>query len=224
MPEIWLGYGTTNVVLDIKQENLTHFVPTTQILPKEYLYNFLSDINFLKKTLFFPLSGSKAVIKILSLLIDISNSNPDFEMEIGTYPIIFHLIRTYFSNYKKPITQIEKQDLLEKIKKYNQVVFISRVYHDPLFGFHGTPSTLLRNSGNNLMNQIISSSSMEFPKPGDVGEPLKIALEFCDQLNIFSIDLVSYNSGIAGIHYGNTISIFQESISILNSIFSLYYL
>lgn len=222
MPEIWLGYGTTNVVLDIKQENLSHFVPTPQIFSKEYLYNFLSNINFLKKTLFFPLSGSKAVIKILSLLVDISNSNPDFEIEIGTYPIIFQLIRTYFSNYKKPITQIEKQDLLDKIKKYNQVVFISRVYHDPLFGFHGTPSILMRNSGNNLMNQLFSSPSMEFPKPGKVGEPLKMALEFCNKLNIYSIDLVSYNSGIVGIHYGNTISSFQESISSLNSMVTLY--
>ena len=142
MPEIWLGYGTTNVALDIKQENLNYFVPTPQIISQDDLHNFLENINFLKKTLFFPLSGSKAVIKTLSLLIEISTTR-NFDIEIATYPTIFQMIRTYFSDYGKTITQIEPQDVYDKIKEYDKVVFISRVYKDQLFGLNGKNSMLM---------------------------------------------------------------------------------
>jgi hypothetical protein len=217
MPEIWLGYGTTNIVLDIKQENLNQIVLSPKILSDDYLNNFLSNLKFSKRTLFFLLSSSRAVVKITSFLIDIFNSKPEFGLSICTYPTIFPIIKNLFPNLMGNLFQVEPQDLINKIKQYDQVVFISRLSYDPIFGYNGTPSILFRNSSNNLMNQISSSFIIEFPKPGCITEPLKIAMEWCNKLDIYSIDLVSCSSGIININYGTTGSL-KESFSTLNSV------
>lgn len=216
MPEIWLGYGTTNVVLDIKQENLNQILQSPKILSDEYLNDFLANIKFSKNTLFVPLSSSKFVLKIISIIIELFNSKPQFEFSIGTYPEIFSLIKNFFPNSVKHFFQFNPLDLINQIKQYDQVVFISRLSYDPVFGFSGTPTILIRNSSNNLMHQIFSSFDFEFPKPGSVNEPLKIAMEWCNKLDIYSIDLISCASGIININYTNADS-FKESFSTLNS-------
>lgn len=216
MPEIWLGYGTTNVVLDIKQENLNQIIQSPKILSDENLNDFLSNIKFSKKTLIFPLSSSKFVIKVMSLIIEFFNSKPEFDLSIGTYPMIFHLIKNFFPESVNFLFQVEPQNLLNLIKQYDQVVFISRLLYDPIFGFSGTPSILIRNSSSNLMHQILSSFD-KFPQPGSINEPLKIAMEWCNKLDVYSIDLISCASGIIDINYRNAAS-FKESLSNLNSI------
>jgi hypothetical protein len=85
MPEIWLGYGSTDVVLDIKQENLLYCYPELNLLSDENIKDILTDIKFSKKTLIFPLSSSKSIIKIISFLIEINKTDITKEIEIATF-------------------------------------------------------------------------------------------------------------------------------------------
>ena len=45
MPEIWLGYGSTDVVLDIKQENLLSFYPELNLLSDDSIKEILTEIS-----------------------------------------------------------------------------------------------------------------------------------------------------------------------------------
>ncbi len=211
MPEIWLGYGSTHVVLDIKQENLLQFKSEVNLMSDENIINILTDIKLSKKTLLFPLSSSKHLLKIISLLIDISKSDNTIEIEIGAFSNDFLHIKSHFDHNR--VFQIDKKDFYEKINKFDNVVFISKIGYDPLFGFSGTPSIITRNFKNDLMNDIFNSNDIISPLSGQIGEPLKMALEFYDKLNIHSIEILSNQYGISRIYYGNNSKFFKEAIS-----------
>ncbi|HEU5172186.1 MAG TPA: hypothetical protein VFT83_01545 [Nitrososphaeraceae archaeon] len=211
MPEIWLGYGSTHVVLDIKQENLLQFKSEVNLMSDKNIRNILTDIKLAKKTLLFPLSSSKHLLKIISLLIDISKSDNNIEIAIGAFSKDFFHIKSHFDHNK--VFQINKKDFFEKINKFDNVVFISKISYDPLFGFSGSPSIITRNFKNDLMNDIFNSNEIISPLSGQIGEPLKMALEFYDKLSIHSIEILSNQHGISRIYYGNNSKSFKEAIS-----------
>jgi hypothetical protein len=221
MPEIWLKYGSTHVVLDIKQENLMQFKSEVNLMPDENIRNILTDIKLSKKTLIFPLSSSKHLLKIISHLIDISKSDNTIEIEIGTFSNDFLHIKSYFVHNR--VFQIDKKDFYEKINKFDNVIFISKIGYDPLFGFSGTPSIITRNFVNDLMNDIFNSNDIIRPIPGQIDEPLKMALEYYDKLSIHSIEILCNQYGISRIYYGNNSKFFKEAISDFksNTIFNI---
>ena len=201
MPEIWLGYGSTDVVLDIKQENLLYCYPELNLLSDENIKDTLADIKFSKKTLIFPLSSSKWIKKILSFLIEINKTDSTKEIEIGTFSEYFLQIKNHFDDNVR-IFQIDKKDFYENIKNFDNVIFISKIGYDPLFGFSGTPSMLIRNCVNGLMDEIFHSNEIIGPNSGQIGDPLKIALEFYDKLGFCSIEVLSNQYGISRLYYG----------------------
>src|SRR3712207_4889212 len=70
MPEIWLRYGTTDVVLDIKFENLASQISSTFQMPLEQdlKTTITSRVPLTDKMLFLGLSGSKAAAKVIMML------------------------------------------------------------------------------------------------------------------------------------------------------------
>jgi hypothetical protein len=211
MPEIWLEYGSTHVVLDIKQENLLQFKLEVNLMSDENIRNILTDIKLSKKTLIFPLSSSKHLLKLISLLIDTSKFDNTIEIEIGTFSNDFLNTKSHFLHNR--VFQIDKKNFYEKINKFDNVVFISKIGYDPLFGFSGTPSIITRNFVNDLMNDIFKSNEIIRPIPGQIDEPLKMALEYYDKLSIYSIEILCNQYGISRIYYGNNSKFFKEAIT-----------
>jgi hypothetical protein len=211
MPEIWLGYGSTDVVLDIKQENLLSSYPELNLLSDDDIKEILTEIKFSKKTLIFPLSSSRSILKIISLLIESNKHDITKEIEIGTISDYFLKIKDYYDeNFK--IFRIEKKDFYEKIKKFDSVIFISKIGYEPLFGFSGTPSMLLRSFVHNLMDEIFHSNEIIRPNSGELGEPLKVALEFYDKLGFCSIEVLSNQYGISRLYYGFNSTFIKSAI------------
>jgi hypothetical protein len=68
MPELWLKYGQTSVVLDIKYENLqAHIYPAPSIdyLAEQRIEDELSNIDISDNTIIVVLSVSKAVLDLV---------------------------------------------------------------------------------------------------------------------------------------------------------------
>ena len=212
MPEIWLGYGSTDVVLDIKQENLLYCYPELNLLSDENIKEILTDIEFSKKTLIFPLSSSKSIVKIISFLIEINKTDITKEIEIGTFSHSFLQLKNHFDDNIR-IFQMDKKDFYENIKNFDSVIFLSKIGYEPLFGFGGTPSMLIRNCVNGLMDEIFHSNEIISPNSGQIGEPLKIALEFYDKLGLYSIEVLSNQYGISRLYCGFNSTFIKSSIS-----------
>ena len=212
MPEIWLGYGSTDVVLDIKQENLLYCYPELNLLSDENIKDTLADIKFSKKTLIFPLSSSKWIKKIISFLIEINKTDSTKEIEIGTFSEYFLQIKNQFDDNIR-IFQMDKNIFYEYIKNFDNVIFISQIGYEPLFGFSVTPSMLVRNCVDGLMDEIFHSYEIISPNPGQIGDPLKIALEFYDKLGLYSIEILSNQYGISRLYCGFDSTFIKSSVS-----------
>jgi hypothetical protein len=212
MPEIWLGYGSTDVVLDIKQENLLYCYPELNLLSDENIKDTLADIKFSKKTLIFPLSSSKWIKKIISFLIEINKTDSTKEIEIGTFSEYFLQIKNQFDDNIR-IFQMDKNVFYEYIKNFDNVIFISKIGYEPLFGFSVTPSMLIRNCVDGLMDEIFHSNEIISPNPGQIGDPLKIALEFYDKLGLYSIEILSNQYGISRLYCGFDSTFIKSSVS-----------
>jgi len=212
MPEIWLGYGSTDVVLDIKQENLLYCYPELNLLSDENIKDTLADIKFSKKTLIFPLSSSKWIKKIISFLIEINKTDSTKEIEIGTFSEYFLQIKNQFDDNIR-IFQMDKNVFYEYIKNFDNVIFISKIGYEPLFGFSVTPSMLVRKCVDGLMDEIFHSYEIISPSPGQIGDPLKIALEFYDKLGLYSIEILSNQYGISRLYCGFDSTFIKSSVS-----------
>ncbi len=71
MPEIWLRYGSTEVVLDIKAENLIDYVTEeTEDLTEEQVSMKLEAVVAKETAKIAVLSGSQQVAKLASMLVD----------------------------------------------------------------------------------------------------------------------------------------------------------
>ena len=69
MPEIWLRYGTTDVVLDIRFENLANQISAGfQALPEEEIRAAIAGVTLTDNMLMLALSGSKAAGRAIAML------------------------------------------------------------------------------------------------------------------------------------------------------------
>ena len=72
MPEIWLNYGSTDVVLDIKAENLEEKIDIDgKTITDSEIKSKLESLDISKPTEFVILNTSESVRKTLSILFDI---------------------------------------------------------------------------------------------------------------------------------------------------------
>ena len=69
MPEIWLNYGITDVVLDIKAENLEQKIDSDgKIMDDSVITEKLSSLDLSKPMELVVLHNSKSILKIISSL------------------------------------------------------------------------------------------------------------------------------------------------------------
>src|ERR1041384_8281069 len=76
MPEIWLRYGTTDVVLEIKFENLSSQISSSfQALPEEQIRAEIATVPLTDRMLVIVLAGSKAAAKATVILAEAARAN-----------------------------------------------------------------------------------------------------------------------------------------------------
>ena len=75
MPEIWLKYGSTDIVLNIRYENLLKHVSSDfPLLMEDEIRLRLSNVVLADDTLIFALSDTKLTAKIIILLRDMAQA------------------------------------------------------------------------------------------------------------------------------------------------------
>ena len=219
MPEIWFKYGSTEIVLDIKFENLLKNVSSEYpLLTEEEIKAALKDVIIDDNTLIFALSGSRSVAKIIITLSHIAQSKGYEKLLVNILPNIEEPLKTYLADTKITLRRTDYSSLKGTIDKFQNVLFISHVTYDPLFGFNGTPTLILRNFMKDKMFEAFESRQGDLPSAGIKGIPLEIALSYCENIPALSIEVVANYHGIAGIYYGNILHSFNEAVTKLSAI------
>lgn len=219
MPEIWLRYGTTDVVLDIKFENLASQVTSSfPALPEEEVRNAVSSVPVTDNMLVLALSSSKAASRTIAILAEAARAK-GFTFTIDVPQKIAGSLRSGLAGDETlSINRIDYQSLHERVKKFQSMVVVSNVVYDPLFGFGGAPVAILRHLHGEKMAEAFGARKGNMPAPGIEGEPLKVALSAVEGTTATSIEIVSSGNGISGVHTGSIPEAFGKAVAQLKSI------
>jgi hypothetical protein len=222
MPEIWLRYGVTDVVLDIKFDNLSSQVSSNfPTMPDDQLRAQIESIQLTDNMLVLALSPSKAVSKVVLMIAELARAK-GFGVTVDVPAKMAATLRASLTampgGEAVPINRAEYQSILERLSKFQSSVIVSAVSYDPLFGYAGVPTTLLRNFMPEKMSEAYGARRDNLPAPGEELGPLKIALSAMEGLGTTSIELVANGSGIAGVHTGTIAEAFGNAVAQLRSI------
>jgi hypothetical protein len=232
-------------VLDIKFENLSNQISSSSAafsqMTEEQIKSALDSIPITDNMLVVALSPTKAAARVITLISEAAKLKGFGETvsPIASIDVPSKMASGLRSNLaassadpqsSPSINRIDYQSIEERIKKFQSTVFVSHVGFEPLFGFSGAPTTLLRSMFPEKMNEAFYSRKGNLPAPGEQGEPLKIALSTAQDIldstagattTTTAIEIVTTNgtAGIGGIHIGPTIQeAFSKAIDQLKSI------
>ena len=198
MPEIRLDYGVTNVVLDIKAENLEQNIDSEgKPLEDATIQEKLSGLDLSKPNEIVIMHDSKAVQKVLSTLYMMC------EQKSKPFPQLFA--------DKKIINQI-KQKLPEgsTISEFSEseisnanLVFLGEMEFNGLFGFETIATRLIKKFGQEEMLSAFAKRKENLPSPGHVGESMEEAKKFANKFEIQGIEVVASSKGIVDLAVGH---------------------
>ncbi|HXV45167.1 MAG TPA: hypothetical protein VD736_00660 [Nitrososphaera sp.] len=219
MPEIWLRYGSTDVVLDIRFENLANQISAGfPALPEEEIRAEIAGVPLTDNMLVLALSGSKAAGRAVPMLGEEARAK-GFNFTVDVPQRAAGALRASLAgNDTVSINRIDYQSLQDRMGKFQSTVIVSTVAYDPLFGFAGAPTALLRNLLPDSMAEAFSARKNNRPAPGSRGGPIKAAISAVAKIPATSVELVASSGGIAGVHMGSIGEAFEKAISQLQSI------
>ena len=88
MPEIWLKYGTTDAVLNIRLENLLYHISSTFPIMSddEIRLTLNNDVYMNDDLLLFALSNSDSTLKIADMLLGLARQRGLSNVTVGVLP------------------------------------------------------------------------------------------------------------------------------------------
>jgi len=132
MPELWLNYGSTDVIVDLRVENLSLIENSKfDIRNEESLAQEIESIPITDNTILVPLDASNSTVQLTSRLVSLAESR-GITLPIETIPRARRVLSNKIQNQK--ITLIEKSnDHFLRRTNERGTIFISKVNIDPFF-------------------------------------------------------------------------------------------
>jgi len=198
MPEIWLNYGITDVVLDIRAENLDQQLQTQgKTLDDSTILSKLESLDTSKPLEIVVLHNSPVVQQTLGKIFE--------KCEQKSQPIPRILAD------KKIIMQVkaglpEGSQVMEfgaESLSNSSLVFISEVEFDGLFGFETIATRLIKKFGKEEMLSAYEKRSGDLPASGQTVENMQVANKFTDNFEILGIDVAANSKGIVDLSIGH---------------------
>jgi len=199
MPEIWLNYGSTDVVLDIRAENLDNKIDSKGIvLTDPEIISKLEQIDLSKPTELVLLDHSKTVQKIISLVFDMCNQKSIPKPRLLVDKPSMHLIKRIFTDPSLTITEFSDDQLSN-----SNLIFVGEMEFDGLFGFNTISTKLIRRFGKEHMLAAYEKRKGNLPAPGEELGNFVIAQKFTDAFEIAAIEIVGNSTGVVNLATGH---------------------
>ena len=198
MPEIWLNYGSTEVALDIKAENLEEKIDVEgKTLSDSEIKSKLGSLDISKPTEFVVLNMSESIKKILSTIFEI------YEQKSIPKPTILadRKIMNVIKNHLPEHSSISEFSNVENSN--SKLVFIGEMEFDGLFGYETISTRLLKKFGTDLMLSAYEKRKSDLPSPGQDVENFQIANKFSEKFDILGIEITANSKGMHDLSVGH---------------------
>ncbi len=198
MPEIWLNYGITDVVLDIRAENLEQKIDSDgKIMEDTTIIEKLSTIDLTKPMELVVLHNSKSIQKIISSLFTVCEQKSLPFPKILAEKKIMNRVKSGLPEGSS-INEFDNVDLSN-----SNLVFIGEMEFDGLFGYETISTRLIKKFGQESMLSAYAKRKSNLPVPGQLTESFDEAKKFADNFEIKSIEIVANSQGIVDFTIGH---------------------
>lgn len=197
MPEIWLNYGNTEVVLDIKAENLDEkFETEGTILEDNQISSKLDVLDLSKPIELVVLNNSKSNQQIISKLYEKCEQKSCPKPRILADKKLMNLIKNH----------LPQESLISEFSDSltnSNLVFLGEMEFDGLFGFETISTRLLKKFGDEKMLSAYEKRKGDNPAPGQETNSFQIANDFANSFDIQAIETIGNKNGIIDLSIGH---------------------
>jgi len=198
MPEIWLNYGITDVVLDIRAENLEQKIDSEgKILEDSMINEKLNALDLSKPMELVVLHNSKSIQKIISSLFILCEQKSKPFPKILADKKILNLVKAGLPEG----SSINEFDDIEFSN--SNLVFMAEMEFDGLFGYETISTRLIKKFGLEFMLTAYAKRQGNLPTPGQFPESLEEAKKFTNNFEIQGIEIVANSEGIIDFSIGH---------------------
>ena len=198
MPEIWLNYGITDVVLDIKAENLEQKIDSDgKILDDSAITEKLNSIDLSKPMELVVLHNSKSILKIITSLFTLCEQKSKSFPKILAEKKILNLVKSGLPEGSS-INEFDDVDISN-----SNLVFMGEMGFDGLFGYETVATRLIKKFGEESMLSAYAKRQGNLPTPGQYPESLTEAKKFTDNFEIQAIEIIANSEGILDFTIGH---------------------
>nr|AIF03919.1 hypothetical protein [uncultured marine thaumarchaeote KM3_16_C11]AIF12029.1 hypothetical protein [uncultured marine thaumarchaeote KM3_54_C03] len=212
MPEIWLNYGMTDVVLDIKAENLEQKIDTPgKTLSDSEIESKLESLDLSKPMELVVLNTSESVKKTLTVLFAKCEQKSIRIPSILADRKIINIVKNYFPEQNNVSEFVTIED------PNSNLVFVGEIEFDGMFGYETISTRLLKKFGTEIMLSAYEKRKGDLPSPGQDVESFQIAKKFSKKFEILGIEIIANSNGICDLSVDH-----PSSTSSLSKAFGAY--
>ncbi|MGH1568115.1 MAG: transcriptional regulator, partial [Nitrosopumilus sp.] len=198
MPEIWLNYGITDVVLDIKAENLEQKIDSEgKILDDSVINEKLNTLDLSKPLELVVLHNSKTILKIISSLFTLCEQKSKPFPKILTDKKILNLVKSGLPEGSS-INEFDDVGM-----ENSNLVFMGEMEFNGLFGYETISTRLIKKFGQDSMLAAYAKRQGNLPAPGQYSESLTEAKKFTNNFEIQGIEIIANSEGILDFTIGH---------------------
>ena len=198
MPEIWLNYGITDVVLDIKAENLEQKIDSEgKILDDSAINEKLNALDLSKPMELVVLHNSKTILKIISSLFTLCEQKSKPFPKILTDKKILNLVKSGLPEGSS-INEFDDTGI-----ENSNLVFMGEMEFNGLFGYETISTRLIKKFGQDSMLAAYAKRQGNLPSPGQYSESLTEAKKFTNNFEIQGIEIIANSEGILDFSIGH---------------------
>ncbi|WP_299293285.1 transcriptional regulator [Nitrosopumilus sp.] len=198
MPEIWLNYGITDVVLDIKAENLEQKIDSEgKTLDDSAINEKLNQIDLSKPMELVVLHNSRSIQKIISSLFMICEQKSQPFPKILAEKKIINQVKAGLPEGSS-INEFDNSEISN-----SNLVFMAEMEFDGLFGYETIATRLIKKFGEDSMLGAYAKRQGNLPTPGQYPESLEEAKKFSNNFEIQGIEIVTNSQGIVDFSLGH---------------------
>ena len=198
MPEIWLNYGVTDVVLDIRAENLDQKIDSEgKILDDSAINEKLNALDLSKPMELVVLHNSKSIQKIISSLFALCEQKSKPFPKIFAEKNILNLVKAGLPEGSS-INEFDGADVSN-----SNLVFMGEMEFDGLFGYETISTRLIKKFGLDSMLSAYAKRQGNLPAPGQYPESLTEAKKFTDNFEVQGIEIIANSEGIMDFSIGH---------------------
>jgi len=209
LPEIWVPYGSVEVAIDIKIENiLENIEKKEQVLTDDEIRQALSQIDFSGKVGIFVADDNESCLKVTGIigkmLLEKNYNHSDVQFIIPRKGAASVRKKLEELPFKVSMAQVEGEPIAEVYGDAETKILLSQIGFDGLFGFSGGCVSMMRAIGSRVIGNSFIAHPIIEPSPGTSTEATKMVWENAGQLGgVLSISVVPSQDDVNDIALGD---------------------